>query len=146
MGIGQVGVDEDENVSFCDEQCFPHRLALAGIGSKVRAYLLVDIDWDAVCGRYGACVVGTVAVHEDDLVEQRSFVHQGTFEGVDDLSNRLSSLSAGRMREIDTCRSRLAWMSRSMSSNSPRENVFLRIQGSMACVVADSCSTSAPRA
>ena len=49
----------------------------------------MDIDGDAAGGRDFAGLVAAVAVHEDNLVKERPFVHQWALESVDDLSNRL---------------------------------------------------------
>ena len=98
--LGQVGVDEDQQVALGHQQRLPQRLALAGVGAQLRGHVAGSVDRRPGLGRHPGRGVGRVGVHHDQLVDQRRLADQGPRQGADHARHR-ALLVAGRDHHAD---------------------------------------------
>ena len=81
--LGEVGVDEDKQVTLGDEQRLPQGLALAGIAAVLRRDVAGPVHGRAGLGGRGRRPVGRIRVDDHHLIDQWYPLHQGRAERTD---------------------------------------------------------------
>ena len=81
--LGEVGVDEDQQVTLGDEQRLPQGLALAGIAAELRRDIAGPVHGRAGLGGRGRGPVGRIRIDDHHLIDQWYPLHQGRAERTD---------------------------------------------------------------
>ena len=81
--LGEVGIDEDQQVTLGDEQRLPQGLALAGIAAELGRDVAGPVHGRAGLGGRGRGPVGRIRIDDHHLIDQRCPLHQGRAERTD---------------------------------------------------------------
>ena len=81
--LGEVGIDEDQQVTLGHEERLPQRFALAGIAAELRRDVAGPVHGRVGLRGRGRGPVGRIRIDDHHLIDQRYPLHQGLAERAD---------------------------------------------------------------